>query len=145
MSIILFWFTAATAFAEAASSSDLINNAVQYDDKVVEYRGEVIGEVMARGRYAWVNVNDGVNAIGINCDRSLVEDIRYGGSYKFKGDTIEVRGIFHRACLEHGGDLDIHAQSLNVITPGKEVPENLNLGKLKIALLLLAVLIILSL
>lgn len=143
--IVLFWFIATAAFAQTVSSADLINNARQYDGKVVDYNGEVIGDVMIRGQYAWVNINDGQNAIGIRCDRSLIKEIRYGGSYKFKGDIIEVRGIFHRACLEHGGDLDIHAQSINKITPGKEILESLNLNKLKTALVLLVVLIILSL
>lgn len=143
--IALFWFITATAFAQPVSSADLINNAKQYDGKVVDYKGEVIGDVMIRGQYAWVNINDGQNAIGIMCDRFLIKEIRCGGSYKFKGDIIEVRSIFHRACLEHGGDLDIHAQSINKITPGKEILESLSLNKLKTAFVLLVVLIILSL
>ncbi|MDI6873215.1 MAG: hypothetical protein QME84_02860 [Actinomycetota bacterium] len=37
------------------------------------------------------------------------------------GDTVEVRGVFHADCAEHGGDFDIHASSLTVLQPGREV------------------------
>ncbi len=127
---------------EAVSSSELINNAMQYDNKKVIYRGEVIGDIMVRGGFAWVNVNDGVNAIGIWLDKDLVKDIIYTGSYKSIGDTVEVKGVFHRACLEHGGDLDIHIEELRKINSGMVIEENIDIAKRRIAFVLLIVLCI---
>ena len=95
---------------------------------------------MVRGEYAWINVNDGQNAVGIWVNKNLTEDILYAGNYKFKGDGLEITGIFHRACPEHGGDLDIHAQGLRKIRPGRQTLEKLNLGKRNLALVLLGVL-----
>jgi hypothetical protein len=127
-------------FAQPISSTELINNAKQYDGKQVVYEGEVIGDIMARGDYAWINVNDGVNAIGIWIEKAQAKDILYSGSYKSKGDRVEVVGVFQRACLQHGGDLDIHAQSLRKISPGRVVVERLNLGKRNLIFVLLGIL-----
>jgi len=127
-------------FAQSVSSTELINNAKVYDGKVVVYEGEVIGDIMVRGDYAWINVNDGQNAIGIWMDKDLTKDILYTGSHKFKGDWIEVAGIFHRACLEHGGDLDIHAQAVRKLRPGRQIIERLNISKRNLVFVLLGVL-----
>jgi len=105
-------------YAQAPTSLELINNAKQYDGKTVNYRGEVIGEVMVRGDYAWLHVNDNIIAIGIWAPKTMVQDIRYAGDYHKKGDIVEVSGTFHRSCLEHGGDLDIHASEIRKTTPG---------------------------
>jgi hypothetical protein len=128
------------SFAEPTTSTGLINNAKEYDTKTVTYSGEVIGDVMARGEYAWININDGKNAIGVWLPKDLTQDILYTGTYRSRGDWIEVTGIFHRVCLEHGGDLDIHAQQIRRIIPGREKTESLNLGKRNLALALLGVL-----
>jgi len=110
--------SSSNCYAQTPTSLELINNAKQYDGKTVDYRGEVIGDVMIRGDYAWLHVNDGIIAIGIWAPKTMVQDIRYAGNYQKKGDIIEVSGVFHRSCLEHGGDLDIHALEIKKITPG---------------------------
>ncbi|MDD2690051.1 MAG: DNA-binding protein [Candidatus Omnitrophica bacterium] len=127
-------------FAQALSSTELINNAKQLDGRTVVYEGEVIGDIMVRGNYAWLNVNDADNAIGIWMNAALIKDIVYSGSYKSAGDIVEIVGVFHRACPEHGGDLDIHAQGLRKISSGKLFKEKLNLGKRNYALVLFAIL-----
>ncbi len=127
-------------YAEDVSSAELINNARQYDGKVVIYKGEVIGDIMARKEFVWINVNDGVNAIGIWSKKDLVKDILYTGKYKSKGDIIEIKGVFHRACLEHGGDLDIHIDELRKITSGMVIRERLDIAKRNQAFVLLGIL-----
>ena len=125
------------AFAQPFTSAELISRAAQYDGKVVVYEGEIIGDLMLRQDHAWLNINDGSNAIGIWVGKNKVQDIIYTGSYKSKGDLLEITGIFHRACSEHGGDLDIHAQAIKKISVGKVAIEQLNLGKRNLALSLL--------
>ncbi|MDI6605929.1 MAG: hypothetical protein QME65_02145, partial [Candidatus Omnitrophota bacterium] len=44
------------AFAQPVSSTELIENAQAYDGKRVAYAGEVIGDIMRRGNFAWLNV-----------------------------------------------------------------------------------------
>ncbi len=125
---------------ETVSSAELINNAKQYDGKVVIYKGEVIGDIMMRKEFVWINVNDGVNAIGIWSKKDLAKDILYIGCYKSRGDIVEVKGIFHRACLEHGGDLDIHIEELRKISSGMVIKEKPDIIKRNAVFILLAVL-----
>ena len=108
-------------YAQTSTSLDLLNNAKQYDGKTINYKGEVIGDVMIRGDYAWLHVNDGTIAIGIWAPKTLIEDIRYAGDYHKKGDIVEVTGTFHRSCSEHGGDLDIHASEIKKVISGSPV------------------------
>ncbi len=103
------------------SSTELIEHAKDFDSREVVYQGEVIGEVMPRGDYCWVNLKDADNAVGIWVKKDLISAIKYFGSYKSKGDWIEVQGVFYRACAQHGADLDIHALSFNKIEDGRPV------------------------
>jgi len=114
------------AFAKPLDSNTLINNTAKYDGKIIEFEGEAIGEIMKRGNFAWVNVNDGQNAIGIYMPYSEAKKIKYLGRYLVKGDTIYVKGIFHRACSAHGGDIDIHAYELKIIKSGYRFSEKVD-------------------
>jgi hypothetical protein len=119
----------------------LINRAREYDDQVITYQGEVVGDVMRRGDFAWVNLHDGKNAIGVWVPLHLIDQIVYTGSYKSRGDTLLVKGIFQRACPQHGGDLDIHAQQILKVASGRLTPERPNPYKLNQAGILLGVLL----
>ncbi len=126
------------AAAQAATSNDLIVHDKAYDGAKVVFAGEAIGDIMKRGDFAWANLNDGSDAIGVWIPYALAKDIIYTGSYKTVGDTVEVVGIFHRACPEHGGDLDIHAQAMRILKLGKVTPEKLSTKRTNIAIILLA-------
>ena len=127
-------------FAQVISSSDLIEHAKDYDGKTVIYEGEVIGDIMVRRGFVWMNVSDGANAIGIWSPADLSAGITYAGNYKHTGDRIKVSGVFHRACPEHGGDLDIHAESIRKVSEGRVLTETLNPDKRNLVLILLGVL-----
>ncbi|MCM8796329.1 MAG: DNA-binding protein [Candidatus Omnitrophica bacterium] len=135
---LLFWRI--FCYAQPISSADLINNAKEYDGKRVVYRGEVIGDIMKRGNFSWLNINDGVNAIGVWTESTQIKDVTITGGYKRLGDNIEVIGIFHRACLEHGGDLDIHAETVIKISSGRRMQERLNISAVRFAAILLGIL-----
>jgi hypothetical protein len=141
--IMAFGLTVHIVHAQTISSTDLINNAKQYDGKVVDYRGEIIGDIMIRGQYAWININDGQNAIGMWGLKTLIKDIVYKGGYGFNGDVVKITGKFNRSCPEHGGDLDIHAQIIRKVTNGRQIFESLDFNKIKIALTLLGIVFLL--
>jgi hypothetical protein len=142
LAIGIVFFLSAACFAQAVSSDELIKNAKDYDGKSVLYRGEVIGDVMVRGKYAWINVNDGKNAIGIWIDKDLAKDILFTGNYKTRGDQLEIAGVFQRSCLEHGGDLDIHAKVMRKISAGAPALASLNTAKTRNIFILTGVLIL---
>ncbi|HOX54947.1 MAG TPA: DNA-binding protein [Candidatus Omnitrophota bacterium] len=132
-------------FAQTIPSKDLIEQAKEYDGKIVSYQGEVIGDVMYRGDFAWVNINDGQNAIGIWGKKDLADKISYAGSYKSIGDTVIVTGKFNRACLQHGGDLDIHADYLEIVERGYVVKEKTDIHKIIASIAFLAMVLFLGL
>ena len=136
----LIFLCGTICYAQPISSTELINKAREYDGKRVVYEGEVVGDVMARGDFVWANVNDGENAIGIWLSKELAGEIRFAGSYHATGDRLEITGVFHRACIQHGGDVDIHAQNIRKISPGRSVGEELNTGKRNLTFVLLGVL-----
>ncbi|MBL7070271.1 MAG: hypothetical protein ISS27_02215 [Candidatus Omnitrophica bacterium] len=128
------------AYAQAVTGRDLIDNATEYNGKIILFEGEVIGDIMIRGEHAWINVSDGDTAIGIWTEKKLTEGLTHTGGYNSKGDWIRINGIFSRACGEHSGELDIHAQSIKLLNSGGIIQEGLNLGKRNIALVLLGAL-----
>ncbi|MBU0503213.1 MAG: DNA-binding protein [Candidatus Omnitrophota bacterium] len=138
---LILIFALSIAYAETVSSADLINNTKEFDTKTITYEGEVIGDIMIRGRNVWVNLNDGKNAIGVWLGKALAGDIAQSGNYKFKGDWFQVTGVFNRACLEHGGGLDIHAQTISKIKSGYAVDEGLNWRKINLAVILFFILL----
>ncbi|MFH1576537.1 MAG: hypothetical protein ABID35_03250, partial [Candidatus Margulisiibacteriota bacterium] len=42
------------SFASTVSGNELVENAKQYNGKLIEYEGEVIGDIMKRGDHAWL-------------------------------------------------------------------------------------------
>jgi hypothetical protein len=129
-----------TALGDGAelSSNELIDNAKEYDNREVIYIGEAVGDIMARADYAWVNVNDGDNAIGVWARIAETSDIGSLGGYTKKGTTVKVAGEFHRACLEHGGDMDIHALDIEILQEGYEILRKTNTVKMSVAFILFA-------
>ena len=141
--IIIFLFsTTVFASVEKVTSNDLIDKANEYDGHEIAYTGEVIGDIMVRGDYAWINVSDGNNAIGIWIKNSSIKDINMVGSYNNLGVTIEVIGVFNRACADHGGDFDIHGEKLEVIQKGYAIQRTLDPIKVILAYLLFAIVLI---
>lgn len=126
--------SSSNCYAQTPTSLELINNAKQHDGKTVNYRGEVIGDVMIRQDHAWLHVNDDIIAIGIWAPKALTKDIRYVGDYHKEGDIVEVSGVFHRSCLEHGGDLDIHASEIKKVTAGGPIIQPTSRKKLYIGI-----------
>lgn len=143
--LLIFFSFAGTAMAdEKLTFNYLIENGKSYDKKEVKIRGEAIGEPLKRGSYTWINISDGTVPFGIWIRNEDAEKVRVFGDYHKKGDTVEVTGIFNRACSEHGGDMDIHAGSVNIIEKGGKIDHPLNYGKLGISIGLTAVTLILG-
>lgn len=119
ITIVAVFFLAVSANAAATVKiNDLIEKIAYYDGRQVTVEGEAIGEVLQRDEYAWVNINDGSNAIGIWLTADDAERISSFGDYKHVGDTLRITGVFSRNCTEHGGDVDIHCSRLDIVSKG---------------------------
>ena len=134
-------FFAAQNCSEGVSVNNLIENARDYNSKTVEIKGEAIGDVMIRGNFGWINILDNTGAIGVWAKKEDLEKIEFKGGYKNIGDTIKVIGTFNRACDEHGGDTDIHAEELLIAKRGHRVEHPIDQRKvIWLAVLLFVVL-----
>jgi len=132
------------------SSTELVEAPKEHDGTTVEFTGEAIGEAMVRGQYAWLHVNDdayylrnveeGAQLGGYNTGMPVwlpaaeAGAITYFGDYKHEGDVVTVSGTFNAACAEHGGDVDIHATSLDVVTVGHPADDPVTAQKVAWAL-----------
>lgn len=115
-------FCSSLSFAAVVPGNVLVNDSEFYSGKTIEFQGEVIGDIMQRGAYAWINVKDETGyAIGIWVLSSQAKKIKIAGNYNFKGDIVKVKGIFYRKCPLHDEDLDIHASTLEIEAKGKFV------------------------
>jgi hypothetical protein len=132
ITMIMAVMLAATA-AYAISSKELIGKADDLNGQKVRYSGEAVTAVLQRPDGAWVNVNDGDNAIGIWCTKEMSYRITYLGDYKSKGDILDVEGTFNRACPAHGGELDIHADGLKIARQGYIKKESFDIRRLNMA------------
>lgn len=153
---VLLLCAAAPSIARAGTvtSAELVEQYKRYEHKTITFRGEVIGDILARGEHSWVNINndpyqsrnieEGRKPSGYNSGQSvwlpsyLVKDIAHTGSYTASGDDVEVVGVFNSACPEHGGDMDIHATSLKVLKRGHQVAHRFDAAQAALALGLLA-------
>ncbi len=126
----------AIALGENVGSNELIEQAKDFDGQEIVFSGEVIGDILDARDHVWLNVSDGSNAIGIWADRNLAGDIQVPGRYAQHGDTVQVTGVFYRACPEHGGDFDIHAKSVTLVQPGYPVSHDVTQWKRWLAVLL---------
>jgi hypothetical protein len=122
------------------SSSELIEKARELNGRKLNYSGELITAILNRGEYSWINLNDSSNAIGVWCKSSLLTGVKFAGDYKKHGDTIEVNGVFNRACSMHNGELDIHANTVKVVKNGHFVERAIDTKSIKSAIILFAVL-----
>ena len=125
-----------SAAADVLELNQLIEQGAVFDGTVVHVEGEALGEVMARGTHGWVNMSDPSNVMGIWMKLSDAERIQFFGNYKYRGDFIWVEGVFHEACIEHGGDTDIHALTVHVLKQGYPVDEDISQRKILVGIFL---------
>ena len=144
--------------SEVVNSGSLLQEWEKYDGREVVFRGEAVGDVMARGNHAWLAVNDdpyslealheagelrgGNSGVGVWLPVSEAEKVTRLGRHGSVGDYVEVIGVFHADCREHGGDFDIHATSLRVLKPGRELRVTPSAGKWMAAMGALAFLVV---
>ena len=129
------------AFAQSSQIADLINEGTLHNGKRVVIEGEAIGHLMQRGDFAWFNVNDGTLGIGVWAPVELVSQIKFLGRHAVIGDQAKIEGIFNSHCAMHGGDTDIHADSIVVTTVGREKALSHDPKKVNILIVLIGIMV----
>lgn len=120
--------------AQAVNINDLILNPKEFNHKIIRVKGEAIGEALKRDNHGWVNIKDSTNAIGVYMKNEDIKKINVYGGYNKIGDTLEVEGVYNKACSEHMGDTDIHAITVDIIESGIVTEPDMPSHKILIAL-----------
>ena len=125
------------------SSRDLIEKSKYYDQKLVAIKGEAIGDIMVRGEFAWLNIQDVYNVVGVWAPRVYLKDIQTLGDYFHQGDIVKIRGRFMRADPDLAGEFCVKADSVFVLSPGGPLPHKLSENKIKLVKILFAFAVVL--
>ena len=112
--IVLMMLLSGVTSATHITIDELIERPGAYDGVVVVIQGEVVGDVMVRGEHAWINVADDTGVLGVFAPSRLVKGL-VPGRYSMRGDQVVIRGVFNRSCVQHGGDMDIHAEAIELV------------------------------
>ncbi|MDI6900805.1 MAG: hypothetical protein QMC79_03825 [Anaerosomatales bacterium] len=91
------------------------------DGTQVTFSGEVVSEALRDGEdRVWLNVLDEGVAIGVNMPAEMAEKVSVFGDHRNDGDVVRVTGVYNEACRTHGGDMDVHAETVDVLEQGGE-------------------------
>lgn len=147
---------------ETVSIAELVSQTQKYDGQTVVIQGEVIGDIIkgsagsagkcfapkgrdGREAYVWLNICEQNNiAIGVFCPKQLAQKIKYRGRYSSIGDQVLVQGVFHRACLDHNSEVDIHAEDMMVVERGGLAVHPVDPRRLRLSKNLAAIAIVLA-
>lgn len=108
------------------------------DNSSVRIEGEAVGEAVSAGAgLKWVSVNDssGQGIAALMTDEQL-RSIESYGNYQQTGSVVEVTGIYHVACDDHQGELDVHATSVVLIEEGEKTTHAIDEGRLVAAVVM---------
>ena len=121
MSMFLMAPSVALGVVVDVTPATLTSLVEDLDGATVRFTAEVVSEALrADDAHVWLNMSgDGV-AIGVYMPTEMAEQVTTFGDYGHDGDVVEVLGVYNEACDQHGGDMDVHAESLVVLTAGSE-------------------------
>jgi len=106
---------------------------------LVSFAGEAIGEpIDADAGHKWVNVSGGGSLIGVYMTDEEAAQITNYGAYGVKGTELDIVGTFDTSCEQHGGDLDVHAAKVGVVSPGGRLSIDPGVWKLYLGVGLMA-------
>ena len=118
------------SFLYEITIDELASADAYYDGQLVVITGEVMGDRVIANldtSNCWLTLYSLPSAketyytpssIEVFATRTLTEGIDTYGAYKKQGSTVQVRGTFHLACVEHEGISDVHAQQITVTQHG---------------------------
>lgn len=123
------------SFIYDTTIESLFDQASLYDDRTVQIVGEVVGDRIEANDgtgNCWVMLTsmneDNSSSISVLLSSEQAGQIDRYGKYGVTGTTLQVRGIYHQACIEHDGLPDLHATNSSVLAKGSDHPDAFSLG-----------------
>lgn len=123
--------TQAVATTAVLTPAEAVALALESERTPAVVAGEALGEALtAPGGRRWVNIGRSGTALGVVMTAEQAAAVPRFGRYRQRGAALEVSGVLNAACSEHGGDLDLHADTVSVLDEGGAIGDPLHPGKL---------------
>lgn len=105
------------------------------DGSEVSFTGETVGDVVnAEAGYKWVNIMGTADTvISVRMTDEQAGLIQNSGSYQATGTVFKIAGTYHIACAEHQGELDVHADEVEVTDAGGPTTHLIASGRIMLA------------
>jgi len=133
---LCLFFTLCTFTVYAHTLQELSDDPVSFDDTMVTFEAEVIGEPLKGNGGIWLNLSSNGFNIGVFLpDSEKVRAIQHFGAYNTQGDIVRVSGRFHKDCPMHH-ERDVHVQRLEVVRRGYVKSETIPKSKVIVSLIL---------
>ena len=105
----------------------LLSAGKRQDGRDVSFTGEAVGSpIVADADHVWVNVKGGGAMVGVYMDAELAKRITHYAAYEQTGDMITVSGTYHLACPDHNGELEVHAEQVEINAEGESWTSSVN-------------------
>jgi len=134
--IVVLFLSQFIGLCESASLEEVLSDPKAYDGKRVVIEAEVVGEVLGNGQGEWINILDKGYNIGVFSSldsEDIFSTIKHWGSYKEKGDTVKVEGVFYKDCPQHQTSA-IHVDQLKIVRKGFREKEIVSFDKKRMAM-----------
>lgn len=133
-------------------SSEVVNCPDVFDGREVEYRGEVVGDVLRRDGGAWLLVNDDAYALSVGplpahrefsgtntglavwVDTATAATIEHTGGPARRGDVFRFTGTILRVDPADGGGLTLRASDVELLSRGGPVELPTHDGQTRVAI-----------
>ena len=124
------------SFLYDTSIVELTHADSSYQGNIVQVTGEVIGDAIRAeedpGKH-WITLESleegSANSISALIDDSYLGLIDTYGAYGRIGTTLQIRGVFHLTCTSHEGIMDIHADTVKLVSPGVTTSHAFNIDE----------------
>ncbi len=134
MLTFLFSLTVYAQF-QTITLKSLVDNPEEYDQKIVFLQAELIGEPLTTETGTWLNLGANDYNMGVFLkQKEILEKINYWGSYKEKGDIVQIKGIFYKNCPVHN-QRGVHLLNLKIVKAGKRIEHKADPDKKRFALI----------
>lgn len=128
------------------TSIEELSSADSYmDGQTVQVRGEVVGDRINAEfdpDHCWIvlqSLAETDNSIAVFMRMSSSHSIDTYGAYGRTGTTLQVRGTFNLACIDHEGVSDLHADHISVMRKGSVWDNPFPVGTFALGLVLVVV------
>lgn len=121
--VVLGVATPATATAPplTLSTREIVSLPPSEGGLDVTMEGEaILAALRSDDGHVFVNLLQDDTAVGVWMPREQADRIDGFGRYGRSGTFLRVEGVVNVACAQHGGDLDVHAARVEVVSPSRE-------------------------